>query len=142
MATAIISLASSVVGGLLVLAGQWMIHRSDDRRYWLGLLRDAAADVATSFSRERAILTDDRGEGKATSQAKEDPQVANRQQALNRLFMLPHGDAFIPHVTRLGECSMDLSEAYSGSDEEWHAARGRYLEAIQAFSAAVQQEMR
>ena len=32
MATALISLASSVVGGLLVLAGQWLIHRSEDRR--------------------------------------------------------------------------------------------------------------
>ena len=50
MATAVISLASSVIGGLLVLAGQWLTRRSDDRRYWRGLLRDAAADLATSFS--------------------------------------------------------------------------------------------
>ena len=85
VATAIISLASSVVGGLLVLGGQWLIKRSDDRRYWLGQLRDAAADVATSFSRERTILTSDRGQGKAPFNADEVPQVADRQQALNRL---------------------------------------------------------
>src|SRR5215469_15038836 len=64
MATAVISLASSVVGGLLVLASQWLIHRSDDRRYWRGLLRDAAADFATSFSQEGAGLNSDRGRGK------------------------------------------------------------------------------
>jgi hypothetical protein len=44
MATAVISLASSVIGGLLVLAGQWLTRRSEDRRYWRGLLRDAAVD--------------------------------------------------------------------------------------------------
>ena len=141
MATAIISLASSVVGGLLVLGGQWLIKRSDDRRYWLGQLRDAAADVATSFSQERTLLTSDRGQGKAPFDANEIPQVADRQHALNRLFMLPHGDAFLPHVSRLGQCSMDIRQAYSGSEEEWRDARGRYLEAIQAFSAAVRQEM-
>jgi hypothetical protein len=141
MATAIISLASSVVGGLLVLAGQWLIHRSDDRRYWRGLLRDAAADVATSFSRERAILTSDRAQGKPISNAHEATQVADRQQALNRLVTLPHGDAFLPHVTRLGQGSTDLWQAYSGSEEEWNEARSRYLEAIQAFNAAVRLEM-
>jgi hypothetical protein len=34
---------------------------------------------------------------------------------------------------------MGLWQAYSASEEEWHAARGRYLEAIQAFNAAVRQ---
>jgi hypothetical protein len=141
MATAVISLASSVVGGLLVLAGQWLKQRSDDRRYWRGLLRDAAADVVTSYSRERAKLTSDRERGKPTSKADQETQVANRQQSLNRLFTLPHGDAFAPHASRLGQCSTDLWQAYPGSDEEWLAARGRYLEAIQAFNTAVRQEM-
>ena len=141
MATAVISVASSVVGGLLVLAGQWLIQRSNDRRYWRTLLRDAAADVATSFSRERAILTSDRARGKATSKADEESQVADQQQGLNRLFTLPHGDAFLPHVSRLGQCSTDLWQAYSGSEEEWLAARRRYLEAIQAFDTAVRQEV-
>src|SRR5215469_5955445 len=140
MATAIISLASSLVGGLLVLSGQWLIHRSEDRRYWRGLLREAAADVATSFSRERAILTSDRAQGKDTSHADEATQVADRQQAINRLVTLPHGDALLPYVTRLGQGSMDLWATYSSSEEEWLAARSRYLEAIQAFNTAVRQE--
>jgi hypothetical protein len=36
---------------------------------------------------------------------------------------------------------MDLWQTYSSSQEEWVAARSRYLEAIQAFSTAVRQEM-
>ena len=93
MATAVISLASLVIGGLLVLAGQWLIRRSEDRRYWRGLLRDAAADLATSFSQERAIPTSDRRRGKFTSHADEDTYLVDRQRALNRLLTLPHGDA-------------------------------------------------
>ncbi len=80
MATAVISLASSVIGGLLVLAGQWLTRRSDDRRYWRGLLRDAAADLATSFSQERAILTSDRRRGEPTSHADEDTYLVDRQR--------------------------------------------------------------
>jgi hypothetical protein len=141
MATAVISLASSVIGGLLVLAGQWLTRRSEDRRYWRGLLRDAAADLATSFSQERAILTSDRGRGKATSHADEDTYLVDRQRALNRLLTLPHGDAFLPQVTRMGHEIEELWKVYSGSDEEWQAARGRLREAIQAFNAAVRQEV-
>jgi hypothetical protein len=75
MATAVISLASSVVGGLLVLAGHWLTRRSEGRRYWRGLLRDAAA-------------------------------------ALNRLVTLPHGDAFLPQVSRMGHDIEELWQAY------------------------------
>ena len=141
MATAVISLAASVIGGLLVLAGQWLTRRSEDRRYWRGLLRDAAADLATSFSQERAILTSDRGRGKPTSHADEDTYLVARQRALNRLLTLPHGDAFLPQATRMGHEIEELWQAYSGSEKEWQAARGRLLEAIQAFNAAVRQEV-
>ena len=103
MGAAIISLASAVVGGLLVLTGQWLIHRSEDRRYWRGRLRDAAADVATSFSQERAGLTSDRGRGKLTSHIDEVTYVVDRQRALNRLLTLPHGDAFEPQLRGMGD---------------------------------------
>jgi hypothetical protein len=36
----------------------------------------------------------------------------------------------------------ELWQVYSGSEEEWQAARGRLLEAIQAFNAAVRYQMR
>jgi hypothetical protein len=141
MATAVISLASSVVGGLLVLAGQWLIHRSEDRRYSRGLLRDAAADVSTAFSQERAILTSDQGRGRAASHADETTYLVDRQRALSRLLTLPHGDAFLPQLTTMGQGIEELWQAYLDSDEEWLAARERLLEAIQEFNAAVRHEM-
>ena len=141
MGAAIISLVSAVVGGLLVLTGQWLIHRSEDRRYWRGLLRDAAADVATSFSQEGAGLNSDRGRGKATSRIDEVTYVVDRQRALNRLLTLPHGDAFGPQLGDMGSGIEELWKAYRGSDEEWHAARARLKEAIEAFRAAVRYQV-
>ena len=141
MGAAIISLASAVVGGLLVLTGQWLIHRSEDRRYWRGQLRDAAADVATSFSQERAGLTSDRGQGKPTSHIDEVTYVVDRQRALNRLLTLPHGDAFEPQLRGMGDGIEQLWKAYRGGDEEWYVARARLKEAIDAFRAAVRHEV-
>jgi hypothetical protein len=43
----------------------------------------------------------------------------------------------VPMRSRIEE----LWKAYSGSEEEWQAARGRLREAIQAFNAAVRQEV-
>jgi hypothetical protein len=137
MGTAVISLASSVVGGLLVLAGQWLIHRSEDQRYWRGLLRDAAADVATSFSQERAGLTSDRGLGKPTSHIDQTTYVIDRQRALNRLLTLPRGDAFESQLRSMGDGIETLWQAYSADEAEWEAARARLKEAINAFTAAV-----
>jgi len=141
MRAAIISLVSAVVGGLLVLTGQWLIHRSEDRRYWRGLLRDAAADAATSFSEEGARLNSDRGRGKANSRADKTTYPVDRQRALNRLLTLPHGDAFGPQLSDMGSGIEELWKAYSGSDEEWHAALARLKEAIDAFRAAVRHEV-
>jgi hypothetical protein len=141
MATAVISLAASVVGGLLVLASQWLIHRSEDRRYWRGLLRDAAADVATSYSQEGAGLNSDRGRGKATSHIDEVTYVVDRQRALNRLLTLPHGDAFGAQLGSMGDGIEGLWRVYSGSEEEWLAARVRLRDAVDAFNTAVRHEM-
>lgn len=141
MSTAIISLVSSVIGGLLVLAGQWLIHRSEDRRYWRSLLRDAAADVATSFSQERAGLTSDRGQGKATSHIDETTYVIDRQKALNRLLTLPRGDAFEPQLRGMGDGIEALWQSYSADEAEWQAARARLKEAINAFTAAVRDQV-
>jgi hypothetical protein len=137
MGAAVISLASSVVGGLLVLAGQWLICRSEDRRYWRGLLRDAAADVATSFSQERAWLTSDRGLGKPTSHIDQTTYVIDRQRALNRLLTLPRGDAFESQLRSMGDGIETLWQAYSADEAEWQTTRAQLKEAINAFTSAV-----
>jgi hypothetical protein len=141
MSTALISLASSVVGGLLVIAGQLLLQRRADQRYWLGLLREAAVGVSTSFSQERAQLTFDRGRGKATSRADETSYIRDRQRAVNRLLTLPRGESFESYVSAMGKGIEDLWQVYSASEEDWQAARVRLLEAIKAFNVAVRNEM-
>jgi hypothetical protein len=67
MGQAALSLASSVLGGLLVLAGQFVTRRAEDRRQWRIRLHEAAADLATSYSQERARLQLDRRRGASGS---------------------------------------------------------------------------
>ena len=142
MGAAIISLASAVVGGLLVLTGQWLIHRSEDRRHWRGLLRDAAADVATSFSQERAGLTSDRGQGKPTSHIDEVTYVVDRQRALNRLLTLPHGDAFEPQLTLTWEtASSSYGRRTRAATKSGMSRERAFKDAIDAFRAAVRHEV-
>src|SRR6185436_11240900 len=49
IANALVSLLSSIVGGTLVLLGQFFTRRADDRRQWLLRLHEAAGDLATSY---------------------------------------------------------------------------------------------
>ena len=44
MGTALLSLVSSIVGGLLVLAGQYLARRAEERRHWRTRFQDAAGD--------------------------------------------------------------------------------------------------
>jgi hypothetical protein len=141
MGAAVISLVSSIVGGLLVVAGQVLTGRSQDRRHWRGLLRDAAADVATSFSEEGARLNSDRGRGKPTSRADKTTYPVDRQRALNRLRTLPHGDTFEQQIGDMGNGIEKLWRAYSADDDEWYAARARLKEAIDVFNAKVRHEI-
>ncbi len=56
IASALLSLLSSIVGGVLVLAGQYFARRAEDRRQWLLRLHEAAADLATSYLQEAALV--------------------------------------------------------------------------------------
>jgi hypothetical protein len=61
---AVLSLLSSIVGGVLVLAGQTLARRHEDRRLWLTRLYEAAGDLATSYLQEAARVNDSRRSGK------------------------------------------------------------------------------
>ena len=45
---AVLSIVSSIIGGGLVLAGQFFVKRAEDKRVWLIRLQEAASDLATS----------------------------------------------------------------------------------------------
>ena len=124
-----------------VLAGQGLARRGDDRRRWRDLLQSAASDVALSYAQERAGLTHDRGQGEASPDIDKVTYVVDRQRALNRPRTLPGGDAFEPQIAGMGEGIEELWQAYSADDDQWHAARARLKEAIQAFTAVVRREI-
>jgi len=50
---AVLSIVSSIIGGGLVLAGQFFVKRAEDKRVWLIRLQEAASDLATSTGGRR-----------------------------------------------------------------------------------------
>ena len=63
IANAVLSIVSSIIGGGLVLAGQFFVKRAEDKRVWLIRLQEAASDLATSYLQEAATLNDRRRAG-------------------------------------------------------------------------------
>ncbi len=61
VANAVLSIVSSIVGGGLVLTGQFFVKRAEDKRVWLIRPQEAVGDLATSYLQEAATANDRRG---------------------------------------------------------------------------------
>lgn len=141
MANALLSLLSSIVGGLLVLAGQFFARRAEDRRHWLLRLHEAAADLATSFLQEAALVNDTRRSGKAMKDVPPTTYVVDRQKALGRLWGLPWGWAFEPERQRMGLAATALWAAWDDGDDSFQQAYNEVRNAVAGFTEAVGQHL-
>jgi hypothetical protein len=137
MANALLSLLSSVVGGMLVLMGQYFAGRAEDRRQWLLRLHEAAADLATSYLQEAALVNDARRSGKAQTDVATTTYVVDRQKALGRFRALPWGSAFEPERGRMGRSVQRLWSAWGDRDDDFQQAYDDVRSAVAGFSSAV-----
>jgi hypothetical protein len=137
MASALWSLLSSIVGGVLVLAGQHVARRAEDRRQWLLKLHEAAADLATSYLQETALINDSRRSGKTEKDVAMTTYVVDRQNALGRFRTLPWASVFEHERSRMGPAIDGLWLAWDAPDEEFERAYFEARDAVAAFTAAV-----
>jgi hypothetical protein len=137
MGQAALSLASSILGGLLVLAGQYFTRRAEDRRQWRIRLHEAAADLATSYSQERARLQLDRRRGESGSTIDEKTFAVDRQRALGRFRTLPGGSEFEPEIARMAQTIEALWDAWNASDDQFEQAREDASVAVRGFAERV-----
>jgi hypothetical protein len=136
--TAVLTLLSSIVGGLLVLAGQYFARRAEDRRHWLTRLQEAAGDYATSFLEEGARLNDARRAGKLRKdELTPTTYIVDRQKALGRFLTLPWASSFESQRLAMGRSIEGLWAAWDGSDEEFQAAYKESRAAVRTFTSAV-----
>jgi hypothetical protein len=134
------SLVAAVLGGLLVLAGQTIARRNEDRRHWRTLLSSAAAEVATAYAQERAQIWIDRSHEKQRSEA----DLTNyliRQKALGQLRTLPGGGAFEAEIEAMSTAVTGMYRAYRSPDDQWVATRSQAKVAIEHFTAKVRVEL-
>lgn len=84
IANVVLSIVSSIIGGGLVLAGQFLVKRAEDKRVWLIRLQEAATDLATSYLQEAATANDRRRPGTDMSRVETATYMVDRQKALGR----------------------------------------------------------
>jgi hypothetical protein len=141
IASALLSLLSSIVGGVLVLAGQYFARRAEDRRQWLVRLHEAAADLATSYLQEAALVNDSRRAGKAKKDVATTTYVVDRQKALGRFRALPWGSVFERERISMGEAIDKLWFAWDDPDDEFQRAYKDARSAVAAFTSSVGQHL-
>lgn len=134
---ALLSLLSSVVGGTLVLAGQFFARRAEDRRQWLLRLHEAAADLATSYLQEAALVNDARRSGRAIKNVPTTTYVVDRQRALGRFRALPWGSAFETERRRMGAAVTALWAAWEDEDDDFQRAYHDVRSVVVDFTDAV-----
>jgi hypothetical protein len=137
--TAVLTLLSSIVGGLLVLAGQYLTRRAEDRRHWLTRLQEAAGDYATSFLEEGARINDTRRAGKCMDEVAATTYIVDRQKALGRFLTLPWASSFEPERLAMGKSIERVWAAWDSNDESFQAAYKESRAAVRTFTSAVGQ---
>jgi hypothetical protein len=135
---ALLSLASSIIGGVLVLAGQFFTRRAEERRHWLTRFQETAGDLSTSYLEEGARVNDARRAGRVAKRDLElSTYTADRQRALGRFLTLPWAPALEEQRRAMGRGVEQLWVAWDGTDEEFQAAYDRSRAAVRTFTTAV-----
>ena len=137
MANAVLSIISSVIGGLLVLAGQFFARRAEDRRVWLIRLQEAAGDLATSYLQEIAALNDRRRVGGAMDSVPAKTYVVDRQKAVGRFRTLPGSAALEAERYAMGPAIDKVWQAWGASDDEFQQVYTAARAVIADFMAEV-----
>jgi len=119
ISNAVLSIVSSIIGGGLVLAGQFFVKRAEDKRVWLIRLQKAASDLATSYLQEAATLNDRRRAGADMSRVKTATYVVDRQKPLGRFRTLPWSSDFEAQRQAMGKTIEGVWRAWDESDDEF-----------------------
>ncbi len=137
IANAVLSIVSSIIGGGLVLAGQFFVKRAEDKRVWLIRLQEAASDLATSYLQEAATVNDRRRAGTDMSRVETATYVVDRQKALGRFRTLPWSSDFEAQRQAMGKTIEGVWRAWDESDDEFQLAYKSARAAASEFMAAV-----
>ena len=137
IANAVLSIVSSIIGGGLVLAGQFFVKRAEDKRVWLIRLQEAASDLATSYLQEAATVNDRRRARTDMSDVETATYVVDRQKALGRFRTLPWSSDFEAQRQAMGRTIEGVWRAWDKSDDDFQLAYKSARAAVSEFMAAV-----
>jgi hypothetical protein len=130
-------LVSSIIGGLLVLAGQFLTRRAEDRRQWLVRLHESAGDLASSYLHEAALVNDSQRARKDKNELSSAAYVVDRQKALGRFRTLPWSSNFEIEQKAMGVSIQKVWSAWDMSDPEFQRAYNLARDDVAHFTSAV-----
>lgn len=137
--SAVVPLLSSIIGGVLVLAGQYWTRRYEDRRAWLTRLHEAAGDLATSYLQEAAAINDSRRSGERPDEVSATTYVVDRQKAFGRFSTLPWALLIQDERRAMGRKIESLWNAWGDPDDKFQRAYDELRSAVAVFTEAVGQ---
>jgi hypothetical protein len=131
---ALVGLLGAVVGGLLVLIGEYLRRRQDDRREAIRQLQEAAAALAVQYGRLVGEIRDARLSERDTTHMRH--IRPNRYEATIKFFMTPGSDALRPSATAMIR-AYQMLVSLDAPAEDVESGFAEYFAAARKFEAEV-----
>lgn len=135
MLASLLGLAGAVIGGTLVIAGDFFARRSQRHADRRERLRLAAADLIATYLRARSQIIASRTAGRGVTV--DDLWPHERQLALARLFTLPGSESLQEPLIAVRDTTLQLYNARADQDIEPYLKK--QLEALRALEAKVRE---
>ena len=137
---ALVGLAGALVGGLLVLIGDFVRQRVEWRREGVRRLFDASMGLAMLYNRMCGEIIDAKRRGVAAGELPR--EYPERNEAVTGFFMKPGSERLARPAGDLILAYRRLFDGFDDPDFGWEEARGVRREAIERFERAVREVVR
>lgn len=121
---------SAVVGGILVLAGDWVRQRRRDRLENFRLAVDAAANVLATTRESVAAARAARRSGAHLTVAEAQELHQRDRAAATRFWMLPLPERARAYMRTVGETAWVVMSSTSAPDPSWERAEEDFAAAV------------
>ncbi|SCF66209.1 hypothetical protein, partial [Streptomyces sp. Ncost-T10-10d] len=130
----LLALIGAILGGSLVLLGDFVRRRVEKRKEAVARLVTVSAQLSSMYNRLCGQILDAADTGAAVADlAPADPL---RYEVATQFFMAPGSEQLSSHASRLIGAYGRLRDAY-GQESTWSAARDEHGVAVREFEAAV-----
>lgn len=131
---ALSALAGTIVGGVLVLLGDFLRRRDEGRREFARNLANASASLASLCNRLSGELIDARGEGVHLDEIS--TSRPERWEVVTRFYITPGSERIADEASAMINHYQKLLESYSTDDVVWQETERAFYRSLLQFESA------